>query len=98
MEPQRTDEVKIAVLEEQMKALNISSKERFDVLGEKVDALTNKIDDSYLKKEDFMKFFNEEFKPVKKTTEKLYWNLGLLIGGGGVSITLVNWFVLYKNK
>lgn len=93
MEPPRTDEVKIAVLEEQMKSL----VRAVDSLGTKFDGFSDKIDDNYLRKEDFAKFLNDDFKPVKSTTEKLWWNLALLIGGGGVIITLVNWFLLYKH-
>lgn len=93
MEPPRTDEVKIAVLEEQMKSLRTG----LDAVATKIDSLTQKIDDAYVKKEDFNKFLKDDFSPVKQTTEKLWWNLALLIGGGGVIITLVNWYLISKH-
>jgi hypothetical protein len=63
-----TDDVKVAVLDNQMKTLTIS----VDKLSDKIDNLTIKIDDNYVKKEDF--------NPVKDTVEGLkYWQ-GKVIG------------------
>ncbi len=53
------EEVKVAVLEEQMKNMVKS----VDVLASKIDTLTTKVDDNYVKKEDF--------NPVKAEVDKL---------------------------
>lgn len=65
---EQPEQIKVAVLEEQMKTL----KEGLDSLGKKIDNLTDKIDNNYVKKEDF--------KPVKDTVDSLkYWQ-GKVIG------------------
>ncbi len=57
MEPNEI--VKVAVLEEQLKTV----VKAVDSLGNKIDALTDKIDNNYVKKEDF--------NPVRSTVESL---------------------------
>ena len=59
---EQPEQIKVAVLEEQMKTLS----KGLDVVAQKIDTLTDKIDNNYVKKEDF--------KPVKDTVETLkYW-------------------------
>jgi len=79
------EEVKIAVLEEQMKNMVKS----VDTLSIKIDALTTKVDDNYVKKADF--------EPIKLEVDKLkYWQaktIGYAAGAAAV-IDLVLRFIL----
>jgi hypothetical protein len=53
------DDIKVAVLENQMKVINNSVEK----LSDKIDTLTIKIDNNYVKKEDFT--------PIKDTVESM---------------------------
>lgn len=84
-----TEEIKIAVLEEQMKTLT----KGVDTLSSKIDSLSEKIDDSYLKKEEFAKFKNDEFSPVQAGYNKLLWWIitTLLTALGGLILAIINY-------
>lgn len=84
MEP--IEQVKVAVLEEQMKTLGRG----LELLGNKIDELTNKIDNNYVKKEDF--------KPVKETVETLkYWQAKVIGYAGGI-VVIVELLLKYYTK
>ena len=85
-----SEEIKIAVLEEQMKTVVKS----VDSVGVKIDALAQKIDDSYVKKEDFNRFKIDEFAPVQTGYTKLMWWIisTLLTALGGLILAIVNYF------
>lgn len=61
------EETKIAVLENEMKHLNLTMQD----LGNKIDALHSKLDDNYIKKSDFASFYSKEFEPIKNNVEKI---------------------------
>lgn len=84
-----SEEIKIAVLEEQMKTVVKS----VDNVGTKIDALTQKIDDAYFKKEDFNKFYRDEFTPVQTSYSKLLWWIisTLLTALGGLTLAIINY-------
>lgn len=62
------EQIKVAVLEEQMKTVAKS----VDNLSSKIDGLTDKIDNNYVKKEDF--------NPVKAEVEKIKFFLAKVTG------------------
>jgi tetrahydromethanopterin S-methyltransferase subunit G len=74
------EEVKVAVLEEQIKNVVKS----VDSLSGKIDSLTDKIDNAYVKKEDF--------NPVRKTVDDLkYWQAKVV--GYATAVAIVIEFV-----
>ncbi len=81
--PTTGEDVKVAVLEEQMKNLVKS----VDALTSKIDTLTTKVDDNYVKKEDFM--------PVKKEVDGLkLWQVRV-IATASVLGSLLGFFMDY---
>ena len=84
------EEIKVAVLETQMVALNKS----VDILSGKIDALTAKIDDNYTKKEDFNKFYRDEFVPLRDAYNRaVWWLIGVLVTSlGGLILASINYF------
>lgn len=88
-----TEEIKIAVLETEMKNLT----KAVDSFGIKIDTLTQKIDDSYVKKEDFDRFKRDEFIPVQTGYNKLiWWIIGVLLTSlGALILAVVNYFTAH---
>jgi len=88
MEPK--EEIKVAVLEEKMITLTKS----VEILSGKIDNLTDKIDDKYLKKEDFARFKVDEFIPIQNNYDKLiWWIIGTLLAAlGGLLLAVINYF------
>lgn len=74
-----TEIVKVAVLEEQMKALG----KGLESLGTKIDTLTDRIDNNYVKKEDF--------NPVKATVESLKLWQAKVVGIAIASAVIVDY-------
>lgn len=74
---EQPEQIKVAVLEEQMKTLS----KGLDVVASKIDVLTDKIDNNYVKKEDF--------KPVKDTVEALkYWQAKTIGYATGIGLVI----------
>lgn len=71
------EQVKVAVLEEQMKTIS----KGMEMLVVKIDNLSDKIDSNYVKKEDF--------KPVRETVESLkYWQAKVVGYAAGVGLII----------
>lgn len=87
-----TDHDLLITLHEQVKQVRLDIKDIKDNLA---DRLT-KVEMGKLSAVDFIQFRNSEFTPLKKSVDNLKWWLALFIGGGGTIITLVNWFLLYR--
>ncbi len=87
------ESIKVAVLEEQMKTLTKSVESLGAKMENKIDTLTDKIDDNYVKTVDFDKFRNDEFAPVKNNYDKLiWWIIGTLLAAlGGLVLATVNY-------
>lgn len=83
----------VAHLTEAIKDLKLSQ----DKNTVSVESMNTKLDTAVMTRADFDKFLSDTFLPVKKKVDNLTWNLALLIGGGGVIITLVNWYLLYSH-
>lgn len=94
-------ETQVAVLQTQLTHLNEGVKDlktSQDKTNSSVEKMTEKLDTAFVTREDFNKFMAEIFNPVKKKVDNLMWNLALLVGGGGVLITLINWYLLFRQK
>lgn len=83
---ENNEQIKVAVLEEQMKTLG----EGFKTLGNKIDNLTDKIDNNYVKKEDF--------NPVKATVESLKLWQAKVVGMALVVAVVVDYAIRYITK
>lgn len=80
------DETKIAVLENEMKHLNLTAQS----LVEKLDSLHAKLDDNYVKKSDFAAFLVKEFEPVKSDVKKLdYFYVKVLAVAGAIAFSFI---------
>lgn len=75
---EQVEQIKVAVLEEQMKSISIS----VDKLSSKIDTLSDKIDNNYVKKEDF--------KPVKDQVDSLRLWQAKVIGMAAVVAIIVD--------
>ena len=78
--------VRIAVLENEMKHLNLTAI----TLVERVDALHTKLDDNYVKKIEQDKFLLEEYRPLKAKVEKLnYFYVKVMAVAGAMAFTFI---------
>lgn len=92
MEPNET--IKIAVLEEQMK----TAVKSIDLLSGKIDNLSEKIDDAFLRTDVFNKFKSDEFAPMQNAYDKLlWWIIGTLLAAlGGLILAVINFLTTHK--
>lgn len=93
-----TEIVKVAVLEEQMKVLGKGLETLGVDLGKKLDSLTDKIDNNYVKKEDSNKFYRDEFVPVKQTVEGLKLWQAKMVGIAIASAVIVDYVFRFLTK
>lgn len=101
MSDQETMDTKVAVMQNNMVHFAETMKEfkvGQDKMQESIEGMSQKLDVAYQTKADFMKWAEENFKPIKSKVDNLVWWLALLIGGGGSIITLVNWYLLYRHN
>ena len=87
-------EVKIGKLETKVDFL-------IDKVGDLEKGLVNRVERMEVGKFssiDFVQFRNNEFIPLQKKVDKLWWNLAIFLGGGGALVTLINWYLLYKSN
>ncbi len=80
------EQVKVAVLEEQLKTVATA----VGVLGSKIDNLTDKIDNNYVKKEDF--------NPVRTTVESLKLWQAKVFGIAVAVAVVVDYIFRYVTK
>jgi hypothetical protein len=90
---EQKEEIKVAVLEEQMKTV----VKGLDAVALKIDNLSQKIDDSYMKKEEFNRFKNDEFTPMQNNYDKLLWWIiaTLLSALGGLILSVINYLTAH---
>ncbi len=80
------EQIQVAVLEEKMKTL----KEGLDKVANKIDSLIDKVDNNYVKKEDF--------KSVKDIVDGLkYWQ-GKVIGYAAAIALIIEFILRYFLK
>lgn len=99
MSDQQSIDTQVAVMQANLAHLTDAVKElktAQDKTTNSVENMNTKLDTAFVTKVDFEKFLTDIFNPVKKKVDSLTWNLALLIGGGGVVITLVNWWLIYR--
>ncbi len=83
---EQPEQIKVAVLEEQMKTLG----KGLDLVANKIDVLTDKIDNNYVKKEDF--------KPVKDAVESLKLWQAKVIGMAFIVAVIVDYIIRFLTK
>ncbi len=93
----QSEETKIAVLETQFQNLADKiddMKKGQEKLQLTVENLTAKIDDAYLKKEEFNRFYRDEFSTAQNQINRLFWWIisTLVAAIGGLLMALFNYF------
>ena len=99
--PNPTIEVTVAVLQRDMVHLTSTvndlkiGQEKMQVSIEK---MTEKLDTAYITKDEFFRFQQEIFNPVKKRVDSLWWNLALFTGAYTAVGVIINWYLLYHHN